>query len=275
MKEGNMLNLSDGSIIEFDEIEDQDTKDNRENVISVNEMVMTLDSQEPIIYPSRIALYGVRQLRKQYISGITTVKFFNKMLEKLIILNKILKAPIVFLRATQLFTDNRIEEPANFWGENVYELPLTFIHSNNIIKTSASELPGDADRHYLTSVCKQLENLIYEPSSYKKGQIVYFNIMNIHLFAQIDLWKFLLMIKEILKNREQEDIIFEDYYNELPLFELGVYLFETLNNGVRIVPGTYLDKNNTETFYTTYNPPKNPYLHAENKIKTPSKSYSL
>lgn len=212
--------------ISLDNIEDPDTLKVLPKIISANQFIISFDSQEAIIYPPRVAHYGVLQLRKQYVTALASMDFVIQLRNKVEKINEFFNTPILYLTGIPLFNSYSqvypIEEPKNFLQGS--DLDLTFlIHdlSDSVdVSAGVNEFitPGEK------AIIRDLESK-FSTIGLSDEPIVMFSVHNIHIVPQIDLWDLIICVGSILNApvyRESE--IWKNYFSTLPVTQMRVYL---------------------------------------------------
>lgn len=219
-----ILNDRKGLLVENispETIEDKDTLAVLPKLVQANRLMITFDSQEPIIQP-RVGHYGTVQVRKQYVTALTTLTIVNALRDKVAELNKLYDKPVLYLTGYPLFhkqtNRNPIEEPPDFLKKDSDELPLTFHFGSNgtfEISAAASAVVRDGEKGLISDFEQKFK-------SWEKDLIVMFSIYNIQLIPQVDIWDFIICVENLIFEPEKQKEIWDKFTSNLAV-KSGLY----------------------------------------------------
>lgn len=233
MQENKVLIVNDpnGFLVEpisLNNIEDPDTLKVLSKIIPANQFIISFDSQEAIIYPPRVAHYGVLQLRKQYVTALASMDFVIQLRNKVEKINEFFNTPILYLTGIPLFNSYSqvypIKEPNNFLQGS--DLNLTFLIDDLSNSFDVSANVGEFIAPGEKAIIQDLESK-FSTIGLSDEPIVMFSVHNIHIVPQIDLWDLIICVGSILNApvyRESE--IWKNYFSTLPVAQMIVYLSE-------------------------------------------------
>lgn len=215
--------------ISLDTIEDPDTLGNLDKLVEANRFLISYDSQEPIFTP-RVAHYGVTQLRKQYVSALASLDFVRELIRRVALINRSFSTPILHVQAIPLSHSDLdhsfpIEEPNKFLT-NGAQLNLTYLIDDVEILTSAgleeNISPGLKD--IIVGANEKFKRIGVNTDS-----IVMFQISNIFVHPQLDLWQLLIYVGLIQSSNQyyKNQILWMEYeHNNIPYNVIRVFLHD-------------------------------------------------